>query len=38
MAEQFNYSSVLAPHMKHLLDIKSTAGISAHRMKWILKV
>lgn len=37
MAEQFNYSSVLAPHMKHLLDIKSTAGISAHRMKWILK-
>ena len=37
MAEQFNYSSVLAPYMKHLLDIKSSAGISAHRMKWILK-
>lgn len=37
MAEQFNYSSVLAPHMKHLLDIKESAGISAQRMKWILK-
>ena len=37
MAEQFNYSSVLAPYMKHLLDIKSSADISAHRMKWILK-
>jgi len=37
MAEQFNYSSVLAPYIRHLLDIKSSAGISAHRMKWILK-
>jgi integrase len=37
MAEQFNYSSVLAPYMKHLLEIKSSAGISAHRTKWILK-
>ena len=37
MAEQFNYTSVLAPYMKHLLEIKSSAGISAHRMKWILK-
>lgn len=37
MAEQFNYSSVLAPHMRHLLDIKTSAGISAHRTKWILK-
>lgn len=37
MAEQFNYSSVLAPYMRHLLKIKSSAGISAHRMKWILK-
>ena len=37
MAEQFNYSSVLAPHMRHLLDIKASAGISALRTKWILK-
>ena len=37
MAEQFNYSSVLAPYMKHLLDTKASAGISAHRTKWILK-
>lgn len=37
MAEQFNYSSVLAPHMKHLLQIKYSAGISALRIKWILK-
>ena len=33
MAEQFNYSSVLAPYMKHLLDTKASAGISAHRTK-----
>ena len=37
MAEQFHYSSVLAPYMKHLLDTKTSAGISAHRTKWILK-
>lgn len=37
MAEQFNYSSVLAPYMKHLLKVKSSAGVSAHRTKWILK-
>ncbi len=37
MVEQFNYSSVLAPYMKHLLEVKSSQGISAHRMKWILK-
>ncbi len=37
MSNQFNYSSVLAPYIKHLLDIKASAGISAHRMKWILK-
>ena len=37
MAEQFNYSSVLAPYMRYLLEIKSSIGISAHRMKWILK-
>lgn len=37
MSEQFNYKSVLAPYMKHLLRIKTSAGISAHRMKWILK-
>ena len=37
MAEQFKYSSVLAPHMNHLLEIKLSAGISALRAKWILK-
>lgn len=37
MSEQFKYSSVLAPHMNHLLEIKESAGISALRMKWILK-
>lgn len=37
MAEQFNYSSVLALYMRHLLEIKSSIGISAQRMKWILK-
>lgn len=37
MSEQFNYSSVLAPYMRHLLEIKESAGISAQRMKWILK-
>lgn len=37
MAEQFNYSSVLAPYMNHLLEIKNSTGISAHRTKWILK-
>ena len=37
MAEQFNYSCVLAPYIRHLLEIKSSIGISAHRTKWILK-
>lgn len=37
MAEQFHYSSVLAPYMRHLLDVKASSGISAHRTKWILK-
>ena len=37
MAEQFNYNSALTPYMKHLLEIKSSIGISAHRTKWILK-
>lgn len=37
MAEQFIYSSVLAPHMRHLIEIKSSAGLSALRTKWILK-
>lgn len=37
MAEKFNYSSVLAPYMRRLLDAKASAGISAHRTKWILK-
>ena len=37
MAEQFNYSSVLAPFMRRLLDMKASAGVSAHRTKWILK-
>ena len=37
MAEQFIFSSVLAPHINHLLEIKSSAGINALRAKWILK-
>ena len=37
MAEQFYYSSVLAPYMNHLLEVKISAGISALRTKWILK-
>ena len=37
MAEQFNYSSILAPYMGQLLDIKESAGYSALRTKWILK-
>jgi integrase len=37
MSEQFNYKSILAPYMKHLLEIKASAGISSLRMKWILK-
>ena len=35
MAELFIYSSVLAPHMRHLLDIKASAGLSVLRTKWI---
>jgi hypothetical protein len=37
MAEQFIYKSVLASYMNQLLNIKTSAGISALRMKWILK-
>ena len=37
MAEQFNYSSILAPYMRQMLDIKVSAGYSALRTKWILK-
>jgi integrase len=37
MGELFNYSSILAPYMKLLLERKASAGISAQRMKWILK-
>jgi integrase len=37
MSEQFNYSSVLAPWMNHLIGLKASAGISAQRTKWILK-
>lgn len=37
MAEQFNYSSVLAPYMKTLLDIKTSSGMNSLRTKWILK-
>jgi Site-specific recombinase XerD len=37
MAEQFNYSSILAPYMQKLLDIKNSAGISTLRTMWILK-
>ena len=37
MSEMFNYRSVLAPYMRSLLEVKSSAGISAQRTKWILK-
>lgn len=37
MSEMFNYKSVLAPYMRGLLEVKASAGISAQRMKWILK-
>lgn len=37
MSEMFNYRSVLAPYMRSLLEVKASAGISALRMKWILK-
>lgn len=37
MSEMFNYRSVLAPYMRSLIDVKASAGISALRMKWILK-
>lgn len=37
MAEQFNYSSVLAPYIRRLIDMKSSAGYNALRLKWILK-
>lgn len=37
MSELFNYSSILAPYMKYLVEMKTSAGISAQRMKWILK-
>ena len=37
MAEQFNYSSVLAPYMQQLLNRKHSAGISALRTMWIFK-
>lgn len=37
MSEQFNYSSILAPYMNRLIGMKTSAGISALRTKWILK-
>lgn len=37
MAEQFLYSSVLAPYINSLVDIKVSAGYSTLRSKWILK-
>lgn len=37
MCELFNYSSILAPYMKHFIEMKTSAGISAQRTKWILK-
>ena len=37
MSEMFNYRSVLAPYMRSLIEVKASAGISALRMKWILK-
>lgn len=37
MSEMFNYRSVLAPYMNSLLEMKSSAGVSGQRIKWILK-
>ena len=37
MSKVFNYRSVLAPYMNSLLEMKSSAGVSCQRMKWILK-
>lgn len=37
MSELFNYSSILATHMNRLIEMKTSAGIGAQRMKWILK-
>ena len=37
MAELFKYSSILAPYMNNLLEIKISAGFNTLRTKWILK-
>lgn len=37
MAEQFNYSSILAPYIQRLVDMKNSAGYSSLRLKWMLK-
>ena len=37
MSEMFKYKSILAPFMNRLVEIKTSAGVSALRMKWILK-
>ncbi|MDB1000574.1 tyrosine-type recombinase/integrase [Phocaeicola vulgatus] len=37
MAEQFNYTSVLAPYIRLMLQRKEAAGIIASRARWILK-
>ena len=37
MAEQFNYSSVLSPYIKRMLEIRESMGIVDSRVRWILK-
>lgn len=37
MGELFNYRSVLSVYMKQLIEVKTSAGISTQRLKWILK-
>ena len=37
MAEQFNYSSVLSPYIKRMLEIRKSMGIVDSRVRWILK-
>lgn len=37
MAEQFNYSSVLSPYIKRMLEIRKSMGIVDSRARWILK-
>lgn len=37
MAEKFMFHSVLAPYIQRLVEAKESAGLSALRLKWILK-